>query len=294
MILVVLGTQDKQFKRLLDDIEDAIKSGKIKEKIVVQAGSTEYKSDYMEIFDLLPTPEFNKLMDKADLIITHGGVGTILSAIKKGKHIIATPRLSKYGEHHNDHQKQIIDEFKKLGYLLEYDEGDDLGELIKKSKKFKSKKFESNTNNMVKLIDNYIEDSDNTAWYHKYKEVILYLFFGGCTTLVNIISFMLLFKAIGINTYVSNVIAWILSVLFAFITNKLLVFESKNKDIKNDVVELVSFVTCRVISLFFDMLIMFLMIDIINCSELLSKIVANVFVVIINYVFSKLIIFKDK
>ncbi len=294
MILVVLGTQDKQFKRLLEDIEEAIKSGAIKEKVIVQAGSTEYKSDHMEIFDLLPTPEFNKLMDKANLIITHGGVGTILTAIKKGKRIIATPRLSKYGEHHNDHQKQIIDEFKKLGYLLEYDDGDDLGELIKKSKKIKNKKFESNTNNMIKLIDNYIKDSDNTAWYHKYKEVILYLFFGGCTTLVNIISFMFLFKAFGINTYVSNVIAWILSVLFAFITNKIFVFESKNKEIKENVIELVSFVTCRIVSLLFDMLIMFVMIDIINCSELLSKIVSNIFVIIINYVFSKLIIFKDK
>ena len=188
MILVVLGTQDKQFTRLLDDVSREIELGHIKDEVIVQAGQTKYSSDKMQIMDLLSAPEFDKLMDKADLIITHGGVGTILSAIKKGKKIIATPRLAKYKEHHNDHQKQIIEEFKRMGYILDYSENDNLGEVIKKSEKFKPKKFVSNTKNMVKLLENYIEDSNNTSWYHKYKEVLLYLFFGGCTTLVNIIS----------------------------------------------------------------------------------------------------------
>ena len=192
MILVVLGTQDKQFKRLLENVDKQIENGNIKDKVIVQAGQTKYNSNNMEIFDLIPTPEFEKLIDDADLIITHGGVGTILSAIKKEKKIIAAPRLAKYMEHHNDHQKQIIEEFKKLGYLLDYNDGDDLGKIIKASKKFKPKKFKSNTKNMIKLLDNYIDESDNTAWYHKYKEVLSYLFFGGCTTLVNIISFILL------------------------------------------------------------------------------------------------------
>ena len=206
MILVVLGTQDKQFTRLLDDVSREIELGHIKDEVIVQAGQTKYSSDKMQIMDLLSAPEFDKLMDKADLIITHGGVGTILSAIKKGKKIIATPRLAKYKEHHNDHQKQIIEEFKRMGYILDYSENDNLGEVIKKSEKFKPKKFVSNTKNMVKLLENYIEDSNNTSWYHKYKEVLLYLFFGGCTTLVNIISFVLL-RLLNIDLYVSNVVA---------------------------------------------------------------------------------------
>ena len=150
MILVVLGTQDKQFTRLLDDVSREIELGHIKDEVIVQAGQTKYSSDKMQIMDLLSAPEFDKLMDKADLIITHGGVGTILSAIKKGKKIIATPRLAKYKEHHNDHQKQIIEEFKRMGYILDYSENDNLGEVIKKSEKFKPKKFVSNTKNMVK------------------------------------------------------------------------------------------------------------------------------------------------
>ena len=82
MILVVLGTQDKQFDRLLKAVDEEIELGNIKDRVVVQAGYTKYKSKNMEIFDLLPGPEFEKLMDEANLIITHGGVGTILSAIK--------------------------------------------------------------------------------------------------------------------------------------------------------------------------------------------------------------------
>ena len=291
MILVVLGTQDKQFKRLLEDVDKQIENGNIKDKVIVQAGQTKYSSKNMEIFDLIPTPEFEKLIDEADLIITHGGVGTILSAIKKGKKIIAAPRLAKYMEHHNDHQKQIIEEFKKLGYLLDYNDGDDLGKIIRASKKFTPKKFKSNTKNMIKLLDDYIDKSDNIAWYHKYKEVLAYLFFGGCTTLVNIISFILL-RLLNIDIYVSNGIAWFISVLFAFITNKLFVFESKGKGLRKSIIECIYFFGCRILSLVFDMGLMFLLINILGCNEVISKIISNIFVIIINYFFSKLIIFK--
>ena len=291
MILVILGTQDKEFSRLLEAVDREIENGNIKEKVVVQAGQTKYESKNMEIFDLLPAPEFEKLMDEADLIITHGGAGSILSAIKKGKKIIAAARLAKFHEHHNDHQKQIIGEFAKQGYLLELEDFDKLNELIKKSKKFKPKKFVSNTDNMVKLIENYIEDSNHISWYNKYKEGLLYLFFGGCTTLVNILAFCLL-RFIKIGTYTSNIFAWIISVLFAFITNKLFVFESRKTGFLKTLKEGFSFFGFRILSLVFDMGIMYLMIDILNINEVISKIVANIFVIIINYVFSKLFIFK--
>lgn len=93
MILVMLGTQDKSFERLLKQIDKEIETGNIKEKVIVQAGYTKYKSDNMEIFDLVAGDELDKLISKADLIITHGGAGSILSAIKAGKVVIAAPRL---------------------------------------------------------------------------------------------------------------------------------------------------------------------------------------------------------
>ena len=118
MILVILGTQDKQFPRLLEAIDKEIEKGTIKDRVVVQAGQTKYESKNMEILGLLPEPEFNKLMDEADLIITHGGAGTILSAIKKGKRVIACARLAKYKEHVNDHQIQIVESFSDEKYIL--------------------------------------------------------------------------------------------------------------------------------------------------------------------------------
>ena len=111
MILVTLGTQDKSFVRLLKAIDKQIELGNIKEEVIVQAGYTKYESKNMKIFDLVSPKELDSLMKSANIIITHGGVGSILGALKYGKPVIAAARLSKYGEHTNDHQKQIIDEF---------------------------------------------------------------------------------------------------------------------------------------------------------------------------------------
>ncbi|MBQ6498205.1 MAG: GtrA family protein [Bacilli bacterium] len=292
MILVILGTQDKEFPRLLKAVDKAIDKGIIKDKVVVQAGQTKYESKNMEIFDLLPAPEFDKLMDQADLIITHGGAGSILAAIKKHKKIIAAARLEKYKEHHNDHQKQIIGEFAKQGYLLELDNFDDLGKIIKKIDKFKPKRFVSNTQNMIKLIENYIENTNNTSWYNRYKEVILYLFFGACTTFINIITFYLL-RVIGIELYISNTIAWLVAVLFAFVTNKHYVFEKKSNNRKELLKECLNFYWYRLLSfILLDMGTMFVMVSLLHANETLSKVVANILVIIFNYLASKLIIFK--
>ena len=174
MILVILGTQDKQFPRLLEAIDKEIEKGTIKDKVIVQAGQTKYESNNMEILGLLPEPEFDKLMDEADLIITHGGAGTILSAIKKGKRVIACARLAKYKEHHNDHQKQIIKEFSEEGYILELKDFNKLDVMIEKSKNFKPKKFTSNTKNMIKLLDDYIEKDNHTSWLNRSGFVLRY------------------------------------------------------------------------------------------------------------------------
>ena len=287
MILVILGTQDKEFSRLLSAVEREIKKGNIKEKVVVQAGQTKYESKNMEILDLVSAPEFDKLIDKADLIITHGGAGSILTAIKKGKKIIAAARLKKYKEHHNDHQKQIIKEFADQGYLLELRDFNKLDKMLEKAKSFKPKKFVSNTNNMIKLLEDYIEDTNHRSWFNRSYEVLSYLFFGGCTTLVNIVTFWLL-RLLKVGVYTSNTIAWVLSVLFAFITNRLFVFQSKGKILK----EIVSFFGFRLLSLLFDMGIMYLFIDVLKWNDIISKVIANIFVIIINYVFSKVFIFK--
>ena len=280
MILVILGTQDKKFPRLLDCIEKEIEKGTIKDKVVVQAGQTDYTSSNMEIFDLLPAPEFDKMMDKADLIITHGGAGSILSAIKKGKKVIAVPRLAKYHEHHNDHQKQIIHEFAKQGYILELKDFEKLGKLIEKSKTFKPKKFESNTSNMVKKLEDYIEEINHTAWYHKYYKMISSLFLGSCITLMNTLSFyfLCLFK---VPLYTSIIFASLVSILFAIMFKQI-----KFKKIFIFLLYL--------IYLGIDLGFFSIFINLLSMNEVVAKLISNVIILLVHYLFTKLIIYKKK
>ena len=159
MILVTLGTQDKSFKRLLDAIQKEIDKGNIKDKVIVQAGFTTYQSKDMEIFDLIDRDKFSELIKDCDLLITHGGVGSILTGLKNNKKVIAAPRLSKYLEHTNDHQLQIIEKFDNAGLILPLYNFDELSKVLESVKKFKPKKYKSNTNNMIKLIEDFIDNT---------------------------------------------------------------------------------------------------------------------------------------
>ena len=157
MIFVTLGTNDKKFYRLLNELERLKKKNIITEEIVVQAGSSsDFHSDYLKIFDLIPMDEFNKLMKKCSLLITHGGVGSIIDGLKNDKKVIAVARLFKYGEHENDHQIQIVESFSHYGYILPLYDITKLDKMINKAKTFKPKKYVSNTNNMINLVDELI------------------------------------------------------------------------------------------------------------------------------------------
>jgi len=159
MILITLGTQDKPFTRLLAKIEEQIEKGNIKQEVVVQAGVTKFDSKYMKIFDLVDREKFQDLITKCDLLITHGGVGSILTGLKNNKKVIACPRLAKYKEHMNDHQIQIVEKFSASGYIISYNEEDNLGEVLKKIEHFTPKKYISNTKNIITLIEKYIDES---------------------------------------------------------------------------------------------------------------------------------------
>lgn len=158
MILVTVGTQDKPFTRLLDSVQKCINTKQIKSKVVVQAGYTKYESKDMKIFDLVSREEFDKLLDKCDILIAHGGVGSIVGALKKGKTVIAIPRLSKYHEHENDHQIQIVNNFSAAGYIIKSN-GDDLDQALQQAKTFKPKKYISNTDNIIKIVQQYIDNN---------------------------------------------------------------------------------------------------------------------------------------
>lgn len=158
MIFVILGTQDKKFTRLLNQVDIEINNGIIHEEVIVQAGVTKYESNKMKIYDLISMNEFKKNIKNSEYIITHGGVGAILDALKYEKKVIAIPRLKKYNEHENDHQLQIVKKFEQLGYIIGCYDTNDLGKIIKKIPNFKPKKYKSNNANIIKLLENYIDN----------------------------------------------------------------------------------------------------------------------------------------
>ena len=123
----------------------------------------------------------------------------------------------------------------------------------------------------------------------KYKEITLYLIFGVLTTAVNWIIFQICLEIFLVNWSIANVIAWVGAVTFAYATNKKIVFESSNPQI---IKEFALFVQFRLVSLVLEMLIMFVLIEMISVLPLLSKIITSVAVVIANYFFSKVVIFK--
>lgn len=126
----------------------------------------------------------------------------------------------------------------------------------------------------------------------KYRSIILYIIFGGLTTLINIIVYYLCSHIGGFSTITSNVIAWILSVLFAYITNRKWVFESQNNERNMIVKEMTSFFGCRLATGVMDVVIMYITVDMLGLNGLIMKCLSNVIVIIVNYIASKVIIFK--
>lgn len=128
----------------------------------------------------------------------------------------------------------------------------------------------------------------------KYREVIMYLIFGVLTTIVNIAIYLIFTNFFNLDYLISNVIAWIVSVLFAYITNKIYVFESKAVGKKLIFFEIISFFSFRLISGLMDMGLMFVFVSFLGLNDTFMKIITNIIVVFLNYIFSKLFIFKNK
>lgn len=131
--------------------------------------------------------------------------------------------------------------------------------------------------------------------YEKYKEVVNYLIFGVLSTLVNFLTYCLFARLLGVDEVISSGLSWFFAVLFAYITNKLFVFESKTETPQETIKEMLSFFVARIVSgILCDVGTFALMVKVLHINDIVSKLVTQVMVVIVNYVFSKLIIFKKK
>lgn len=128
--------------------------------------------------------------------------------------------------------------------------------------------------------------------YNKYKEIINYLIFGVLTTIVNFVVYFIFAKLFGIDELLSNIIAWVLSVLFAYTTNRKYVFENKADTKKGILREISSFFACRLFSGVLDNGLFAFLVKGLHINDMIVKLINQVIVTVLNYVFSKWIIFR--
>ncbi len=153
MVFITLGSQKFQFNRLLKVVDNL----KIDEEIFAQIGYSDYEPIHYKYTKFLDRNKFSFFMDEADIVITHGGTGAIISALKKGKKVIAVPRLKKFGEHVDDHQIQLVEEFSKMNLIcacLDMDLEKSL-ELVKSTT---YREYKSNTHTIIKSLEEFIEE----------------------------------------------------------------------------------------------------------------------------------------
>lgn len=156
MIFVTLGSQKFQFNRLLIEIDRLIEEGKIVDDVFAQIGYSDYKPMNYKYKDFLDRDEFSDIMSKCDKVITHGGTGAIIGAIKLGKKVISVPRLSIYGEHVDDHQIQIIEEFAKQKLIIHAIDINNLSHELSKIEECTLNEYISNTKKIIDNIDDFI------------------------------------------------------------------------------------------------------------------------------------------
>lgn len=157
MIFVTLGSQKFQFNRLLIAVDNLVADGIITEDVFAQTGYSDYQPIHYQYKQFLDREEFACITEQSDIIITHGGTGAIIGAVKKGKKVIAVPRREKYGEHVDDHQLQLVGQFRELNLICECDDCNQLGTVLAEIKNKKFCKYGSNTKNIIQRIDQFIQ-----------------------------------------------------------------------------------------------------------------------------------------
>lgn len=157
MLFITLGSQKFQFDRLLKTVDELVKSGMIKEPVFAQTGYSNYRPQYYEYKPFLNREEFVKLEEKSDIVITHGGTGAIIGAVKKGKKVIAVPRLAKFGEHVDDHQLQLLKKFEKMNIIIACYDLDKLGEVYAEINSAELTPYKSNQMSIINSIEKYLQ-----------------------------------------------------------------------------------------------------------------------------------------
>jgi UDP-N-acetylglucosamine transferase subunit ALG13 len=156
MIFVTLGTQKFPFDRLLRKVDELCGQGKLS-GVFAQTGHSLYTPKNYEDKQFLSANEFDSCMEKADLVISHGGEGSLLTALQKGKRVVAVPRDAKFGEHVDGHQFEIVQAFAEMDYLEACLEMERLEESIERAKTREFAKYQSRGRRIVEIVEDFLE-----------------------------------------------------------------------------------------------------------------------------------------
>ena len=156
MILITLGSQKFQFNRILKKVDELIEQGIITDEVFAQIGASDYEPVHYQYKKFLSHDEFAEMQSKCDIVITHGGTGAIIGALRKGKKVIAVPRLSEYGEHVDDHQLQLLHQFDEMNLIEPCYDIDHLADAYHKLFSTSYKEYVSNTKAVIDSIDDII------------------------------------------------------------------------------------------------------------------------------------------
>lgn len=158
MIFVTVGSQKFSFDRLIKKVDQMIREHLISEKVFMQTGAgcfapcCSYQAFYQR-------QDFARLMASCDILITHGGAGTMIEGAKRGKKIIAVPRLSRYGEHVDDHQTELTNQLHEMKLVYACPDTDRLPEALEAVKAYRFHKFHSNTDVFLESLEEYIRST---------------------------------------------------------------------------------------------------------------------------------------
>lgn len=161
MIFITLGTQKFQFNRLLKAVDGIVENKIINEEIIAQTGYSDYKPKHYNSSRFFNREEFTETIQRADIIITHGGTGSIVAAIKKGKKVIAVPRLAQFGEHVDDHQLQLVKQFAEMNLIYECQDCSKLGGALVDISHMTFNSYKSNTETIIQSINEFIYGGTN-------------------------------------------------------------------------------------------------------------------------------------
>lgn len=134
MVFVTVGSQKFPFDRLLCKVDELIQGGVIREEVIAQTGTSGYRPRYFDSRPFYDRESFEALLDRCEMVIAHGGAGTISNAMRRRKKIIVVPRLARYGEYVDDHQLQLMEALEKRGFLCPCPDLDRLAEALEEAK----------------------------------------------------------------------------------------------------------------------------------------------------------------